>query len=513
MIWHILNKDLKLLWRATLAVAAINVIQRVMLSSAELLGESNLLELANIFGYIALAATAVLIVSVVHQDPLPVVRQDWLVRPINRGQLLTSKLLYVALSVQGPILLAEIGQGLMAGLPFWLALATATSRSAWMLLAMDLPCMALATLTRNMTQAVGSALAVAVGFVLIFGLSLVFGYRGGPGIRLSTIAWVAESAQTLWGAAAAATVLTLQYGWRKTIRARWAFGVAALVWTLVEAVPVGSAFAIQERLSRDSSAAGAVDIAFAPALGLAGRAPNPQSEIVRMGIPERVAFLSIPLRFGGFTDGSWLLADEANIHFADSAGKRIELDATARVSDFREATGYELFNIPETAYNPIKDQALQVEIDYSLSLMQADSAQTVPVVEGNQWISGLGRCTTRTDPAGEQVDLNCVAPHPLPCSSWFLENAQTGRQGPRAIPHVTNWGFHGPVCWPDFSPYTAGMGGDPAYRFDLHFALSGVVDRGRLKDARLRALVDRPVAHFRRRVIIPNIRLSDWRLQ
>lgn len=515
MIWHIFGKDWKLLWPVALGVALANITQRLMLSQAETLAEPSLIELANIFGLLALVATAVLIVVVVQQDPLPVLRHDWLVRPIGRRDLLASKLLFVALVLQSPIFFAEIGQGLIAGLPFWPSVSMALSRSTWMLLAMSLPCLALAALTRNMVQAIGAALAIAIAFVLIFGFDILyFRDRGGPDLRLSTIAWVGESAQTIWGVAAIAVVLMLQYGWRKTMRARWTFGAAALVWIIVETVPVSDAFAVQERFSRDIRAASAVQIAFAPDLGLADlRVPNPQSERVRMGIPERAAFLSIPLRTRGLPEGSWLLTDALTIRIANLTGKTVELDANASTPEFRNVSSREMITAKEAAYNLVKDELVRLEIDYSLTLMQPGAAQTMPAVTGDRWISNLGRCTSSTDFAGLQANVHCVSPHPLPCMDWFPENARTGVRGRRATPRVTNWGYHGPVCWPDFSPYVAGIGGDPAARFDLVLPIGGVTNESQLPDARLVALVYQPVAHFTRRLIIPKIRLSDWRLQ
>jgi hypothetical protein len=517
MIGHIFGKDLKLLWPAALGVALANVTERLMLSRADSLAVSNLVAL-NLFGFLALIATMTLIVVVVHQDPLPVLRDDWLVRPISRRDLLASKLLFVALVLQSPIFLAEIGQGLMAGLPFWRSVFMALSRSAWMLMAMSLPCLALAALTRNMVQAIGTALAIAFGFVLIFGIYLLhLRDNGGPYLRLSTIAWVGESVQTVWSVTAVAVVLTLQYRWRKTVRARWVFGAAALVWILVETVPVPTAFAVQERFSRDIGAASAVQIAFAPDLGLAAPAapgvPNHPSERMRNGVRERAAFLSIPLKVSGVPEGSWLLADALTIRVADLSGRTVELDADASTPEFRDSSARQLITVQEAAYNLVKDQPERLEMDYSLTLMEPGATQTIPAVGGNKWISNLGLCTTSADSAGLQVYLHCVSPHSLPCMEWFLENARTGVRGPRATPLVTNWGYHGPTCWPDFSPYVAGIGGDPAARLDLVFPTGGVASGPQLPDVRLKAVVYQPAAHFKRRLVIPKIRLSEWRLQ
>src|SRR5438034_11129806 len=89
MIWHICKKDLKLLWPFVLGAAGIQVtsaglcyaMDHIRVTEA-LLNISNLLQLG------ALLASALLIATVVHLDAIPGVRQDWLVRPLSRRDLL-----------------------------------------------------------------------------------------------------------------------------------------------------------------------------------------------------------------------------------------------------------------------------------------------------------------------------------------------------------------------------------------------------------------------------------------
>src|SRR5580658_5482168 len=166
MVWHIFKKDWKLLWPMVVGVALINVIQRVILSSLGWFAFDRVSPLRNIsyfFGEISLFATALLVVTVVLQDAIPGLRQDWLIRPIPRRDLMLSKILFVVLLAQCPIFITEAGQGLAAGFPFWKSVGAPFSRSLWMLLVLDLPLLAFATLTRSLTEAIGAALAVFLG--------------------------------------------------------------------------------------------------------------------------------------------------------------------------------------------------------------------------------------------------------------------------------------------------------------------------------------------------------------
>src|SRR5580700_10391304 len=103
MIWHIFRKDCRLLWRTAIGVTLIHAMDRVILSSAGIFrnGEvSPQVLLSGLLGTVSLLASAVLIVMVVQQDSILGVRQDWLVRPIRRRDLMLSKVLFVALMVQ-----------------------------------------------------------------------------------------------------------------------------------------------------------------------------------------------------------------------------------------------------------------------------------------------------------------------------------------------------------------------------------------------------------------------------
>jgi hypothetical protein len=86
MFWHIFKKDLRLLWPFGIAAAILQFAivavhlklgvfeEQPIFSSALLLLESTMY-----FG------VAVLIATVVHEDSVVGIRQDWLVRPIRRA--------------------------------------------------------------------------------------------------------------------------------------------------------------------------------------------------------------------------------------------------------------------------------------------------------------------------------------------------------------------------------------------------------------------------------------------
>jgi hypothetical protein len=199
MVWHIFKKDWKLLWPFFLAVAATQFIPSIIRLKLGLFGENRALqELLDLFGVIAFVGSAFLIAAVVHQDSIPGVRQDWLVRPIRRGDLLLAKFSFVLVLAQGPFFVADLLQALASGFPLRQSLVAAISRALVLLLSFTLPVFAFASLTQNSSEAI-------VGGVAFFFLFFVFqmlanavygssgyldpagGYRGAVGNRFHKV--------------------------------------------------------------------------------------------------------------------------------------------------------------------------------------------------------------------------------------------------------------------------------------------------------------------------------------
>src|SRR5207245_10517284 len=116
-----------------------------------------------------LLAVAIVIILVVHQDPIPGVRQDWLVRPIPSGDLFLAKLVFVVVLVQGPIFVTDLLQGLMNGFSLGQSAGAAFAYAVRMLLTLSLPVLAFAALTGSVTETIVASLgvlAVIVAFLV-----------------------------------------------------------------------------------------------------------------------------------------------------------------------------------------------------------------------------------------------------------------------------------------------------------------------------------------------------------
>ena len=497
MIWHIIRKDWKLFWPLVVGVALIGWSERIANSSWGVFRErlAALAMMTAYLGPLSLLAVAILIVLVVQADAIPGLRQDWLVRPIRRKDLLLSKLLFVALLVQGPIFIAEVIQGLAAGFPLSQAIGAPLSRSLSMFLMFDLPVLAFAGLTRNLLEALGAALAVGVGVALCVNANFslhpesMLDMTGG-------VSWVTDTLQTAWGVIAAAGLLSLLYFRRKTNPARWIFGVATVVWLFAALLPWQAAFAVQERFSPQPSAADPVRISFEPK---AGDIRLERGEFREPGVYRGpVEHTFVPVNVQGLGGGDLLDADRASARLVAPDGRTFELGQTPQFRNLHGGTIHQSIAVPRETWSVVKDQPVRLEIDYSLTMLKPLTDHAIPARGGNQWVPGAGRCATRMNSDDTEIEAACLALGDIPCVTTFIQNAPTG-----AIIAPD----HG--CTPDYAPYFGRLGGDSLSRSFANFLVEGMKP-SELKDAQVIVRVYRPVAHFTRQVVIPNIRLSDW---
>src|SRR5215471_14892587 len=131
MVWHIFKKDVRLLWPFVLGAAGIQFAQAAVRYTLDQVGAAEvqtLLMLLRLLQPASLLAAAFLIATAVHQDAVPGVRQDWLVRPVKRRDLLSAKLLFLLVMVHGPILLADMFETMAHGFSPGQALVSAITR-------------------------------------------------------------------------------------------------------------------------------------------------------------------------------------------------------------------------------------------------------------------------------------------------------------------------------------------------------------------------------------------------
>lgn len=509
MTWRIVRKDCGQLWLLMTGVTLAQVTNAAIWFTLGPFKEPRgLVTVASLFSVVTLLGMAALVVAVVQQDVVPGVWQDWLVRPIRRGDLLTAKLLFVVLVVQGPALFADLTHGLVAGFGFRDALIAALSRSTVMLLVFELPVFAIAAMTSTLVQVAASL--VGMWLVVIAGVFVgILARAGAPPVFAATgMQWMTPAFWSVLACVAAAVTIPLQYFRRATRRSRQVVVGAVLVAPMLSASTWDPAFSVQRWLSSNSAAAVPISMTFDGSLG--------QETAESRSIPANT--LLLPLRVSGLPPESIVMNDRAEARVVDFDGATLFRGRTTPTlgygDDFevRTAEGGDVrilqrIVLPAEVYVRVRARAVRLEIDYALTLFRLEASTTIAAVNGDQRSRAFGWCQTKLDADGDEIELGCVTTRAAPtCVSITLEHPVNERRNPPTG-----------SCDPDYTPYSAHLFPDALAQsgFSIPFRdkqrlAKYPVDGSELGGARLMLKSYRPAAHFRRRLVIPDIRLGEW---
>jgi hypothetical protein len=511
VIWHIFKKDVKLLWWLAAAAAAMHFAEiALLLVLPNSPGNRQLAQLVELLGAGGILAVGFLITALVHQDSIPGVRQDWLVRPVLRRDLLLAKLFFVVLLVQTPILIADFLEPALAGFPLGPSLAAAATRSVVLLVLVDIPFLAFAAVTKNLLEAITGGVCI---FFLIAVLDVLMNSGRSRGALHPTIGtgveWITECALLLTLAIGSSFLLNLQFFRRRTVFSRFAVGALTVLCAVATMMPWQPAFAIERAMSPAPGSAVPVGVRFNPSLGRLKRdATFPAFNMREESVP-----LFLPMRVVGLPPDSALQADRAHVRVIEDDGRvdRVEtLDLSVRRDGAADSdrNAYHTLAVPADVYDRVKNQSVRLEIDDSLTLFQLSASQAFPVVSPDHAIAGIGRCNTTINGTETAVQIRCSRAGRRPaCMTAYLEHVPSGLRNPERF-----------ACDPDYSPFfafdvthdaLARFGGNLPFR-DPNGLAKYPVDGSKLKDANALVRVYQPLEHFERRLVIPDIRLSDW---
>jgi hypothetical protein len=524
MVWHIFRKDWKLLWHFALAVAVMEVAAVTVLFERGHFDEnrlfSSLLQLLQISVYVG---EGCLIAAVVHQDAIPGIRQDWLVRPIKRRDLLLAKLLFVLLAIQVPLLIADLCEGLTNGFPFAVSLAAAVSQNLHFLVGFSIPILALVSLTRNLTEAITVGIVVFAGFM---GLGIIIAGLTGNGLGAtnnSGIEWIPEAGRYLVSLMGAVCILGLQYFRRRTVPSRYAFGAMVFLCIMTALVPWEAAFALQERFSAQARIGDHVAIGFEPGLG----SFQPPSHVELQGNVNKIIREArtggitayIPLRITGLPDDSILKLDRSIGHIVSRNGSAETLSVPNDLGDDLEVHNdgsgkterltHQAVRMRGNVYDRVKDEPVRLEIDYSFTLMKLSAAYALPALDGDERFAETGWCKTRLNESATAVEVRCLeaGKSPFHCASFFLENPIKETRNPARL-----------GCGDDYQPYfghyqpidiITRVGANLPFH-DMSGLAKYPVDGSQLAQAQAVIRLYRAQDHFTRRLVIPEIRLGNW---
>jgi len=547
MVWHFFKKDVRLLWSMPLFVVAAAVLCALRTTLLGFFNQPALDRLTFFLPYLVYLGIAIAAITVVQQEPLSDPREDWLIRPIRRRDLVLSKVLFVLLMVNVPLMIVDIVQQLALHFPVSASIGVAVSRALGVAVAFSLPALMLGAVSRSLIDALVFGIVSAIGFVFLvmFATSLLsptlLGIGGQEGMT-----WISACVAGLVMLIGSAATLAFQYSTRHTTVAR-GIGLAtvlAAMCTLV-CLPRTVVIAIQESLwgasnngginlrfdpSHESARsepehAAAYGNGLVPAAVLAARA----EEAARIG--RQMEKIRLPLSISGLHPGDILFADRITVRLVAKTGRVLyegagvctrggtgvgftcsdnRLEVWASSADTTQIPAEQKLNLPIAVYQQIKDEPVRVEIMYTLTRFVARSSQRLNAAGDMQSLPEMGWCATRIDNDADEIELGCLTNVGVPsCAGVVLEDPQTNKRNPE---------LH--LCDPSYGPLHREALEDAVERSELsipfhdRFGLAHYpVGSEAIHRARVDVTAYDPVGHFRSSIAMSDIRLVEWQLR
>ncbi len=538
MIEHILRKDWKLLWPMVTVVTFIQVCREWVtykpgIFSADATAAAFLGPLT-IAWFVSIAA---LVVAVVHQDAVPGVDQDWLIRPVKRTELLLAKLLFVVLTVSLPMLLLDLAKATAEGFPLTAALGLAAYKELYVIVCLLVPVLALAAVTASMTELIVLGIALIAVFAVAFS---AYGLFDGPNSCPtcdSGVAWLQHLLRHFLILVGSVLILCMQYYRRATGLSR-ALAVAGALVIVFAQLPWKTAFAIQSSLAPAPGAAAGIDVVSEPRPPLAENAPSragaapiearqamhallhgsadDAAKYLQGGrrSGNRPATIELPLRASGMSGDEVMLVDHSEFDLSDEFGTRVYRAVNSDLFIFTGAKPgvadsggptRQVIDIPSSVYQAIRLRTVRLQMNHSLTLMQVITRHVLAAQNGELQAVDLGHCATRIAPDDVSIQIHCLHLGPTPfCVSATLYGPE-GRHNPEVL-----------SCDPDYRPYLPSLT-DLVGSSSLDVPLSDrfglvryPVDRSELEQAYLLIKIYAVRAHFTRLSVIPRTTLAQW---
>lgn len=523
MIGAIFKKDWALLWPLVLLVTLIQVALEWTIYKFGFFGGSpfarEIMRLLIPAWYIGVTALAV---AVVHEDTIPGVDQDWLIRPLHRTELLLAKILFLAVTVCGPMLVVNLLDELALGFQVLPCVGDALYKEAYMFICLLVPVAAVAAATRNAAELV----VLVAGLVLLYVFTVwlgatLFGLDRCPTCDTS-VAWLQSLLQHLGVLVGSAAVLALQY-YKRGTRASRCLLAAGVVLLVVVQLPWSVAFAIQTWMAAPlGSAPAAIRLTAQPTqvtvTAAGGRSPKDNAKRAAqallqgdvdtavqiqksLGRPrEAPVTLSVSLQLAGITHDEFLAVDRAEFSILDAGGATLYRGTAASrksvplVGDAADpGLVQQKLELPGEVYNRIRARAVSLVIDYSLTVRAVVAEHRMRAKGGELRSPEIGVC--RSDADSSASFLRCRQIGRAPNCYVATLYGPDGRHNPQVL-----------SCGSDYRPFIPAAvqiisftGLDMPIR-DAYGVAHYDVDGSQIQDSYFFFKVYETGAHFQRRV-------------
>jgi hypothetical protein len=478
---------------------------------------------------------AALSAAVVHQDPIPGVDQDWLIRPLHRAELLLAKLVFLALTISVPMFALNLASALAMGMPLGASLEAVLFKELFIFACFIVPVAAVASTTRNMTELVVIGAALILAFSSSVSLSaFFFGADWCPTCHTG-MAWLQHLVQHVGILLGASVILFLDYTRRRYELSR-ALAVIGAVSLVFVQLPWSGAYAVEKWLSGSRSEAAAVTLelgadhpgpnATSPTSGasdvrqttqllLHGHVGQAFEDLHRRAHQtDAPVAIDFPVHIVGLDRDQLLLLDRSQALFFGKDGQLLYRSPNAGASeglltaDGGEATSSELthdqsIEIPGDVYRKAAAMAVRLEMDYTLTLVRESAVHELAALDGEFRSNDIGVCITRLDHHTVSLQCKTIAQAPF-CYSATLYAAD-GRHNPEVF-----------NCDPDYRRYWPalidvlnffGVELPVKERHDAH----DTIDESELGNSYVLLKIYREIDHFKRSLDIANFQPERWR--
>jgi len=546
VVWHFFKKDVRLLWPMPLFVVVAAALCALRTTLLGFFNQPALDRLTFFLPYLVYLGIAIAAITVVQQEPLSDPREDWLIRPIRRRDLVLSKVLFVLLMVNVPLMIVDTMQQLALHFPLAVSIGVAVSRALIVAVTFSLPALMLGAVTRSLVDAFvfGIVSATVFAFLVMFATSTlspaVLGIGGQAGMT-----WIPVCVAGIVMLIDSAASLAFQYSTRRTTIAR-GVGLAAVLAALCTLIclPRTVAIAIQEVLWGVSNNGG-INLRFDPSHEWAHSEPEHAAAYGNRLVPAAVIAaraaeaarigrqmekIHLPLSISGVHPGDILFADRITVRLVAKTGRVLyegagvctrggagvgftctdnRLEVWASSADTTQMPVEQQLNLPIAVYQRIKDEPVRVELMYTLTRFVARSSQRLNAAGDMQLLPEMGWCATRIDDDADEIELGCLTNVGVPsCAGVVLEDPQTNKRNPE---------LH--LCDPNYGPFHRVALEDAVERSELsipfhdRFGLAHYpVGSAAINRARVDVTAYDPVDHFRSSIAMPDIRLVEWQL-
>jgi len=468
MIWSVFRKDWALLWPLAVLVTLIQVALEWATYKFGFFGVSpfarEILRLLTPAWFIGVVALAVV---VVHEDTIPGVDQDWLIRPLSRTDLMLAKLLFVAVTVCVPMVVVNVADELALGFPFLPSFGDAVYKEFYLFVCLLVPAAALASATRNAVELVVLVAGLVLSYVVTIWITAsMFGLDRCPTCDTS-VYWIQSLLQHLGILIGSAAVLGFQYYQRRTSFSRWLLAVGVVLVVIVQ-VPWKLAFAIQSWMgvpigsppAAIQIAAGETSVASSTASGRS-RQDNAKRaaaallqgdvdaavEIERSLGKSRAApvTLTVPLEIKGLIHDEFVVVDRAYFEILDAKGATLYRGSraerkSAQLNTDANGVALQTYEVPAADYQKIRTKAVSVVVDYSLTVRAVVAQHKMPATGGDLRSPEIGVCRSDADSSASYVRCRQIGRAPN-CFAATLYGPD-GRHNPEVR-----------VCGSDYRPF------------------------------------------------------------